>query len=362
MKTPLFNLHLDAGGKLIEFAGWQLPVQFKGIREEHLHVRSKAGLFDVSHMGEIRIKGKNALKTLQYLTTNDVQTLTAGKAQYSLLLNEKGGVVDDIVIYCLSPNEDYLVCVNAANQKKDLEWFLAHNQGALIENQSPQWAQIALQGPMAPQILLKVVQNPELLKKLQFFHFYEDQWNRHQMIVARTGYTGEWGYEIFLPWDDAPSLWEALLSESEDLWPIGLGARDTLRLEMGYSLYGQDLTDDITPYEAGLNWVVKENQKDFIGKTALRPPYRSRVGFLLLERGIPRTGYSLFSFDKKEIGKVTSGTFSPSLERPIGLGLVDSSFAKKGEKFFVKIRQRFLEAEVVSIPFVEPRAQKPIHF
>ncbi|MCB0341167.1 MAG: glycine cleavage system aminomethyltransferase GcvT [Pseudobdellovibrionaceae bacterium] len=359
-KTPLYQRHVEHGGKLVEFAGWMLPVEYAGLRREHLHVRESVGLFDVSHMGEIRVKGDKALPTLQWLTTNDVSRLEPGRAQYSLLPNEQGGLVDDIIVYCLEKNSDYLVCVNASNTEKDFQWMLKHNQGAEITNESQNWGQIAVQGPKAMALVAKIFGDG--VSDLPRFAFLDTEFEGQPALVARTGYTGENGVEIFVGWDRTVQLWNRLVADGKSLsvQPIGLGARDTLRTEMGYSLYGHEIDDAINPYAAGLGWVVKASDKDFLGKGPMldareRGIKRKLVGLKMLESGIPRSGYHLFSFDNNEIGTVTSGTLSPSLQQGIALAFVDTAFASEGTVLAVQIRQRKVRAQVVKLPFVTPK-------
>ena len=358
-RTPLYEEHLKLGAKMVPFAGFEMPVQYVGLKEEHLNVRSHVGLFDVSHMGEIRIKGKNALETIEWLTTNDVQKLKRGEAQYSLLPNEIGGLVDDIIVYCVEPGEEYFVCVNASNKDKDYQWMLQNNKGASITDESDEWGQIAVQGPKANALLEKVLNCN--FDSLAAFKWIFVPWRGVNLMVATTGYTGEKGAEIFVPTESTAALWRELLEVGKDFGvaPIGLGARDTLRLEMKYSLYGHEIEENINPYAAGLGWVIKPNLKNFIGKDLILKQKEAGlpltlVGFKLLEKGIPRQGYQLFSFDNQEMGKVTSGTLSPSINEPIGLGYVWPQHAKPGSPILVDIRGRKVKAEVVQTPFVRP--------
>jgi aminomethyltransferase len=358
-KTPLHSEHERLGGKMVEFAGWHMPVEFEGLRAEHKTVRENVGLFDVSHMGEIWFRGPRSLESLQWLTSNDVSTLQTGKAHYSLLTNHQGGIVDDILIYCLKPNDLYLVCVNAANIDKDFQWMVDNNKGAAIENESDSWAQVAVQGPKARELVARVFgQRTRALKRNDFLVMHYDL---HECIVACTGYTGEDGFEVFLPNSSAVTLWRMLLDKGQDLGakPIGLGARDTLRTEMKFSLYGHEIDDTTNPLEAGLGWVVKLQKGDFIGRNPIAQAKekglnRKLVGFKMVDKGIPRADYSLLSFDKKQIGKVTSGTLSPSLNEGIGIGYVPIAQAKEGTEIFVDIRGRNSKAVVVKTPFVNP--------
>lgn len=358
-KTPLYQEHLRLGAKMVPFAGYEMPVQYIGLKEEHLNVRNHVGLFDVSHMGEIRVQGPHSLETLQWLTTNDVTKLQKGEAQYSLLPNNNGGLVDDIIIYCVEPRQNYLVCVNASNKDKDFAWMKDNNKNAILTDESDLWGQIAIQGPKALALLEQLLDFK--ISSIPPFKWTFILWNQTELMVATTGYTGEKGAEIFVPKEAAVSLWKALLDQGQEfgVLPIGLGARDTLRLEMKYSLYGHEIDENINPYAAGLGWVIKPSQKDFIGKSEMLKqkeaglPF-SLVGFKLLEKGIPRQGYTLFSFDNQEMGKVTSGTLSPSTQDPIGLGYVWPQYAQIGSEIYVDIRGRKTKAVVVPTPFVRP--------
>lgn len=357
-KTPLAETHEKLGARMVDFAGWYMPVQYIGLREEHNNVRTNVGLFDVSHMGEVRVKGPKALETLEWLTTNDVSKLNDGEAQYSLLPNDQGGLVDDIIVYCLKKNEDYLVCVNASNKDKDFAWMTKHNKGADMTDESDLWGQIAIQGPKALELCHRVLGMK--VGEMKPFTVQHGQFQNHKIMVATTGYTGEKGCEVFVEAGGTVALWMALLEQGKDLgvMPIGLGARDTLRTEMKYSLYGHEIDDTTNPYEAGLGWVIKPAKKDFMGKNLIVGKKeaglsRNLVGFKMLEKGIPRQGYSLFSFDNKEIGKVTSGTHSPTLDEPVGIAYIDLAHAKEGTEFLLDIRGRKVKAVVVKTPFVQ---------
>ena len=261
---------------MVDFAGWWMPVQYTGLKEEHLNVRQHVGLFDVSHMGEIRVQGPKSLETLQWLTSNDVAKLQSGEAQYSLLPNNEGGLVDDIIVYCLKPGEDYLVCVNASNKDKDWQWMQANNRGAILTDESERWAQIAVQGPQALALLDQVT--GLAISGMKPFHFAKGTFANAEMIVATTGYTGEKGGEVFIEKAGAVALWQALLEKGKafNVMPIGLGARDTLRTEMKYSLYGHEIDDHSNPFEAELGWVVKPAKKDFLGKDLIVAAKRKR--------------------------------------------------------------------------------------
>lgn len=356
-KTPLAEVHEKSGGRMVDFAGWWMPVQYLGLREEHDNVRQKVGLFDVSHMGEVRFRGPKALESLQWLTSNDVSLLQDGQAHYSLLPNDQGGLVDDIIVYCLKRDQDYLVCVNASNKDKDVVWMRAHNKGADISDESEQWGQIAIQGPKALELCDRVFGFK--VSEMKSFSIKATKFENFNIMVATTGYTGEKGCEVFVEAAGTTTLWAALLAKGADLgvMPIGLGARDTLRTEMKYSLYGHEIDDTTNPYEAGLGWVVKPQAKDFIGKDVILKAKnaglsKQLVGFTMLEKGIPRQGYTLISFDNQEIGKVTSGTHSPSLDAPIGIAYVEKSKAAEGSEFWVDIRGRKVKARVCKTPFV----------
>ena len=358
LKTPLVDEHIKLGARMVDFAGWYMPVQYKGLKEEHLNVRTHVGLFDVSHMGEVRVKGPKALETLEWLTTNDVSKLNNGEAQYSLLPNADGGLVDDIIVYCLSKNEDYLVCVNASNKDKDFAWMQKNNKGADITDDSSQWGQIAIQGPKALALCDEVFGHK--VSEMKSFTVHSATFQGAPIMIATTGYTGEKGCEVFVEASATAALWQELLKvgEKHGVQAIGLGARDTLRTEMKYSLYGHEIDDTTNPYEAGLGWVIKPAKKDFIGKGAIVGAkeaglQRSLVGFKMLDKGIPRQGYDLYSIDNILIGKVTSGTHSPSLDEPIGIGYVTVANSAEGTEIFVDIRGRKVKAKVCKTPFTK---------
>lgn len=357
-KTPLVNEHIKLGAKMVDFAGWYMPIQYKGLREEHDCVRKNVGLFDVSHMGEVRFKGPKALESLEWLTTNFVGRLNEGEAQYSLLPNDQGGLVDDIIVYCLKKNEDYLVCVNAANTEKDFHWMLEHNKGADISDESRAWGQIAIQGPKALALCDEVFGFK--VSEMKSFNIRTSTFGNAKIMVATTGYTGEKGCEVFVEADSTVALWQELLKKGEKygVQAIGLGARDTLRTEMKYSLYGHEIDDTTNPYEAGLGWAMKPAQKDFMSKDKIVAVkniglQRQLVGFKMLEKGIPRQGYKLFDSAQNEVGYVTSGTHSPSLDEPIGIAYIASKLAAEGTEFQVDIRGRKVKAHVVKTPFVQ---------
>lgn len=359
-KTPLAEEHEKLSARMVDFAGWYLPIQYTNIKEEHRIVREKVGLFDVSHMGEVFFRGPKALEELQNMTSNDVSKLTNGKAQYSLILNEEGGIVDDIIIYCLEKDSEYMVCVNAANAEKDFNWFQKYNRGADITNESEHWAQIAVQGRFSPNLMSDIFGSE--VKDISFFGFEVRDYHGAKAILARTGYTGEDGYEVFIEREGAVTLWRELLEKGFDynVAPIGLGARDTLRTEMKFSLYGHEITDATNPYEAQLGWVVKPAKGDFIGKGPAvkfkeEGLKRKLIGFVVEDRGIPRDDYKIYSADGQEIGYVTSGTQSPSLAKAIGIAYVSLGFDSIGQEIFVDIRGRKAKAVVTKTPFVNPK-------
>ncbi|MGE0529457.1 MAG: glycine cleavage system aminomethyltransferase GcvT [Bdellovibrionales bacterium] len=349
--------HIALGAKMVNFAGWYMPVEYQGLRQEHLQVRSNVGLFDVSHMGEVRIRGSQALATVQWLTSNDASRLHAGQAQYSLLTNAEGGIVDDLIVYCMEKDKDYLLCVNASNTDKDFAWMVQNTRGAEVLNESAGWGQIAVQGPKAMELVGRVLGTEA--QEIPGFEFRQRPYVGGEVLVARTGYTGEDGVEIFVPARLTAPLWRDLLAQGKDLGviPVGLGARDTLRTEMKYPLYGHEIDDQTNPYAAGLGWVVKPDKKDFVGRAPIMAAKekglpRKLVGFKMRERGIPRQGYKLFSFDSQEIGLVTSGTPSPSLNENIGIAYIEKEFAAEGTRFNVEIRGRMVQAETTPTPFV----------
>jgi glycine cleavage system T protein (aminomethyltransferase) len=354
-RTPLNAAHRRLGGRMVEFAGWEMPVYYAGILEEHRAVRERAGLFDVSHMGEVEVRGPGALAVCQRLVTNDAARLEPGAAQYSVMCLPAGGIVDDVVYYCLSP-ERYLFCVNASNEEKDFAWMREQGNGAEVSNRSSDFAQLALQGPRARQILQPLTALD--LASLKSFQAREGSVAGARALLSRTGYTGEDGFEIYLAADKAEALWDRLLDagSKEGLVPVGLGARDTLRLEKGLMLYGNDIDAETTPLEAGLGWVVKLEKGDFIGREALlrqkREGVRRKIVGLEMEGAAPpRHGYRVFH-QGRAVGIVTSGSKSPTLGRGIALAMVDAAVTAIGSRLEVEIRSRQHPAKVVSLPFV----------
>lgn len=361
-RTPLYDAHLALGARMIEFSGWSMPVQYTSLLAEHRAVRSGVGLFDLSHMGEFTFHGPAAEESLQRLLTNDVAALPIGRAHYTLLLNEEGGIVDDVILYRLDTDR-FMLVVNAANTAKDWEWIRSRLNGRVtMEDQSQQTALLALQGPKAEGLLARLLERD--LSDLPGFAAEPVELDGCSLLLSRTGYTGEDGFELYMKAADAQRLWERLLEagRGEGIVPAGLGARDTLRLEARFPLYGNELTEETTPLEAGLAFAVKLEKGPFAGREALitqreRGIARRLVGFEMVERGVPRTGYRLFAGDRPA-GAVTSGSFSPTLEREIGMGYVASEFAGPGTELSVEIRRKPKKAQVVAGRFVPLRTKK----
>ena len=356
-RTPLFDLYKEYGAKTIDFGGWDLPVQFTSIKDEHEAVRTKAGLFDVSHMGEVEVRGEDSLAFLQKVVTNDVSLLKSGGAQYTAMCYEDGGTVDDLLIYKRTEN-DYLLVINASNIEKDLKWLVSNKNGNVsIVNKSEEYALLALQGPVAEEVL-QILTDTDL-SEIKFFKFKKGiKIAGVDVLISRTGYTGEDGFELYCDSNDAITLWENILEagKSKGVIPCGLGARDTLRFEAALPLYGQELSKDITPIEAGIGFAVKTNKEaEFNGKAVLlkqkeKGTARKLVGIELLEKGIPRHGYEVFAGGEL-IGVVTTGTQSPTLKKNIGLALLKSEFTQLGTEIEVQIRKKRLKAKVVATPF-----------
>jgi aminomethyltransferase len=360
-RTPLYDVHRQLGARLIQFGGWEMPVSYRSIIEEHQSVRSHAGLFDVSHMGEFEISGLQAAAAVQHLTLNDVRGLDNYQLQYSALCNDEGGIIDDLTVCRLAPNR-FLLIVNAANIDKDLHWVQIHLlPGATVANISDTTALLALQGPAAEAILQSLT--PADLQSLRYYHALKARVAEHDVLLSRTGYTGEDGFEIMLDAGHAVVVWQAIMhaGRTHGLLPVGLGARDTLRLEARYLLYGVDMDETTNPFEMGLGWITKLDKGEFIGREALQRlktvgPQRRLVGFVMQERGIPRSHYRVLH-DGQPIGTVTSGTMSPSLQQAIGTALVEVTHAKVGQEWHVEIRDKAVHARVVPAPFV-PRHVK----
>ncbi|HZG56564.1 glycine cleavage system aminomethyltransferase GcvT [Paenibacillus sp.] len=367
-RTPLYPLYAARGAKTIDFGGWELPVQFEGILKEHEAVRQRAGLFDVSHMGEFLVSGPDAAAFLQRLTTNDVAKLAVGAAQYTLMCYPDGGTVDDLLVYRLA-SDRFLLVVNAANLEKDWAWLQRHVEGETsLENVSDETALLAVQGPAAAAALLAAVDGGAgAVAALRPFRFAADaSVGGVPALVSRTGYTGEDGFELYVPADGAAKAWEALLSAGapHGLVPVGLGARDTLRFEARLPLYGQELSASITPLEAGLHAFVKLGKGEFIGREALAAQHasglpRRLVGLEMVDRGIPRTGHGVFAADGSRVGEVTTGTQSPTLKRNLGLALVDAALTATGTELYVDVRGKRLKAKIVETPFYKRQPKLP---
>jgi aminomethyltransferase len=363
MKTTIFkSIHEKMGARMVPFAGFYMPIQFEGINIEHETVRKALGVFDVSHMGEIWVKGPNALDLIQKVSSNDAAMLTNGKVQYACFPNEKGGIVDDFLIYRFD-EEKYLLVVNAANIKKDWDWLMKQNVGVDAEliNDSDQIAQLAIQGPLALKAMQKLTL--EAIEEMPYYTFKQISFaGVNNVILSTTGYTGSGGCEIYFDNKDGIKIYQAVLEAGEEfgIKPIGLAARDTLRLEMGYCLYGNDINDETSPIEAGLGWVTKFTEgKNFVNKDGLYQQkvegiQKKLVGFEVLDRGIPRQHYNILDQDGMLIGEVTSGTMSPSLKKPIGMGYVRTQDAKVGSNIYIEIRGKAIKAEVVKTPFYKP--------
>jgi aminomethyltransferase len=356
-KTVLYGEHEKAGGRFVDFGGWLMPVQYTGTLVEHHAVRTEAGLFDVSHMGEVLVRGPEAIEATNRIVTNDLSRLEDGRAMYTAMCTPEGGIVDDLIVYRVRADELFL-CVNAGNREKDFNWIVDHLTGdAEATNESDDWGQIALQGPNAKAILASLLGTDEYVE-MKPFRFVDVPWNDAFIRVATTGYTGSGGYELYLPEAHAPAFWVSLLEHGapHGLIPAGLGARDTLRLEMGYCLYGSDIDETTSPLEAGLGWVTKLEKDDFVGKDALVQQKedgitRKLVGFELTDRGIARAHATVWA-DGKQIGEVTSGNMSPVLKYGVGLAYVAISHATPGTAITVEVRGRHLEAVVAKLPFV----------
>jgi aminomethyltransferase len=357
--TPFTHFHQALGAKMAEFAGYNMPISYSGINDEHQAVRTNAGVFDVSHMGEFIVKGQHALDLIQRVTTNDASRLTAGKAQYSALTNETGGIVDDLIVYCLEENKTYMLVVNASNIEKDWKWISRHNtQHAELHNISDKTCLLAIQGPNATRIA-QALTDVDILN-LTYYTFVKGRFaGVDNVLISATGYTGAGGIEIYFEDKDgvAERIWNTLfeVGSPQGLKPIGLGARDTLRLEMGYCLYGNDIDDKTSPLEAGLGWITKFT-KDFTARPILEAqksagPDQKLVGFEMIEKGIPRHDYEIKDFSGAVIGKVTSGTQSPSFGKAIGMGYVRTAFAGIDTKIYIKIRDKLLQAKVIKLPF-----------
>lgn len=357
-KIALNDVHVQLGAKMMPFAGFTMPVRYTSDIEEHKTVREGVGVFDVSHMGEFLVKGPKALELIQWVCSNDASTLRIGQAQYAYLPNETGGIVDDLIVYKLA-EEEYMLVVNASNIQKDWDWINSHNTvGADLEDISDRTALFAVQGPKAVEVLQTLTSLP--LAEIPFYHFDIGEFaGISGVILSNTGYTGAGGFEIYVKNEDALKVWNAIFEAGKDfnIKPIGLGARDTLRLEMGYSLYGNDITDETSPIEAGLGWITKFS-KEFINSSQLKAQKvagveRKLVGFILREKGIPRAHYPIFNADGDIIGEVTSGTMSPSMGIGIGLGYVKTAYATPGTHIAISVRNKSLAAVVEKLPLLK---------
>ncbi len=361
MKTTALNKkHKSLGAKMLPFAGFEMPIQYEGVNAEHETVRKKVGVFDVSHMGNFFVSGYEALNFLQYITSNDVAKLKPGKVQYSCFPNEQNGIVDDLLVYQIDEN-NYMLVVNGANLEKDWNWVNQHakNFKVSLKDLSAQYSILAVQGPNAPAVMQKLAGDSADLENLKYYTWTKAHLAGHpDILVSATGYTGEKGYEIYVDNALVEDIWDDLFDKGKvyDIKPVGLGARDTLRLEKGYCLYGNDIDDTTSPIEAGLGWITKFT-KDFINSKNLKKQKeegvtRKLVGFKLKDKGIARHGYDIVDKSGKKIGYVTSGTMSPSLKEAIGMGYVPSEKAKSGNQIFIQIRKKQVPAEIVKMPFL----------
>ncbi|HYK45939.1 MAG TPA: glycine cleavage system aminomethyltransferase GcvT [Parafilimonas sp.] len=359
--TPFTQKHIQLGAKMAEFAGYNMPISYTGINDEHAAVRNNAGVFDVSHMGEFILKGDQALDLIQRVTSNDASKLNAGKAQYSCLTNDSGGIVDDLIVYCIEENSVYMLVVNASNIEKDWNWIKQHNSSnAEMHNISDKTCLLAIQGPNATK-LLQPLTDIDILN-LKYYTFVKGKFaGVDNVLISATGYTGAGGVEIYFENknNDADLIWDAIFEagKKEGIKPIGLGARDTLRLEMGYCLYGNDIDDTTSPLEAGLGWITKLNKptdftsKEILAKQKAEGIRRKLIGFEMIDRGIPRHDYIIKNKDGENIGKVTSGTQAPSLGKAIGMGYVDVKHAALDKEIFIDIRNNPVKARVAKMPF-----------
>lgn len=363
-KTPLNHIHHALHARMVDFAGWSMPVQYTSILEEHKAVREKVGVFDISHMGELEIKGKGARDFLSYLVPSDISKMEEGGVQYSALLNDNGGVIDDLLIYMIAPNR-YFLCVNAVNTRKDFEWMSGQAVGFTdvdVADLSRDYGMLSVQGPNAESLMGLIVSYP--LAKLGYYQFVTTAIDETNILLSRTGYTGENGFELYVSWRDTPLMWERIMSRGKSLGlkPIGLGARDTLRLEMRYPLHGHEMNEETTPYEAGLGWIVNLDKGDFLGKEALvrqkeEGIKRKLVGMEIVDKGIAREGYAIIKHGEK-VGVVTSGTLSPTLNKGIALGYVPTEFSLVGTTLGIDIRGKETEAVIVKTPFVSPKVRR----
>jgi aminomethyltransferase len=352
----LSEIHQSLGGKMVEFAGYYMPIQYEGVKAEHHTVRNEVGVFDVSHMGEVFVSGENALDFLQYITTNDVCKLKPGKIQYTCLPNADGGIVDDFLLYMIGEN-NYLLVVNASNMDKDLAWINKHNTfGCTINNQSDNYSLLAVQGPNSIELLQELTEIN--LSEIKYYNFKIGSIaGIENVILSRTGYTGEIGFELYVKNESTKQLWDAIFNTSIKLKPIGLAARDTLRLEKGFCLYGNDINDTTSPIEAGLSWITKFT-KEFINHEELKAQKeggatRKLVGLEIIDKGIARKDYPIVDADGNEIGIVTSGTMSPSLNKAIAMAYVTKELSEVGSEVYIQVRKKQIRAVVVALPFLK---------
>ena len=358
--TTLNNIHIELGAKMVPFAGYNMPVQYEGIKVEHQTVRDAVGVFDVSHMGEFLISGDGALELIQYISSNDASTLTIGRAQYSCMPNGKGGIVDDLIIYKIKDTE-YLLVVNASNIDKDWNWISSHNTfGATMKNLSEKYSLLAIQGPKAVEAMQSLTSID--LSDIKYYHFeVADFAGIGHVIISATGYTGSGGFEIYCKNEEAEQVWQKVFEAGAEfgIKPIGLAARDTLRLEMGFCLYGNDISDTTSPLEAGLGWITKLKKepdfidKDFLTKQKEAGVTRKLVAFEMIDRGIPRHDYQINDANGNNIGIVTSGTMGPSVNKSIGLGYVSIEFIKPDTEIYIEVRNKGVKAKVVKLPFFQ---------
>ena len=355
-RTALHNSHISLGAKMVDFAGYLMPVQYEGVKSEHLSVKHNVGVFDVSHMGEFIIYGDGSLELLQFCLSNDVSKLNDGEAQYNCLLNDNGGIVDDLILYKLSENK-YMLVVNASNIEKDWGHLLSKNSfEAKMQNMSDEYSLLSIQGPKTSEVIQQLTKYD--LSTISYYNFVSTEFaNKKDVIISNTGYTGCGGFEIYCKNDQLKDIWENIMTagKNTNIKPIGLAARDTLRLEMGFCLYGNELSDNVTPIEAGLGWITKFS-KEFNGCRLLKSQKengvdRKLVGFELIDKGIPRKDYEIYDSDNYKIGVVTSGTMSPSLGKAIGLGYVSVNSAKTGTVIYINIRNNMIKAVISKTPF-----------
>ena len=354
-KTVLFDKHIKLGAKIVDFAGFKMPISYSSVTDEHNHVRENVGVFDVSHMGEFEISGKNSTQFIQFICSNNIMNIEPGKAQYNCLISDNGGIIDDLIVYKID-EEKYLLVVNASNIEKDLNWIKSHNKkyNCSINNISDKISLLAVQGPKAELLCQSFTK--EDLKSLSNYSFILGRFaGIDDVIISKTGYTGSGGFELYISNDNVEHIWDKLFSvENLEVKPIGLAARDTLRIEMGYCLYGSDIDELVTPIEANLGWITKV-ETNFIGSESIKKQIengikKSLVGFIINDKGIPRKGYEIFDKSEKLIGEVTSGTFSPVLKKGIGLAYIEKNISSK--EIYLKIRNNLIKLEVVKTPFI----------